>query len=102
MVNPYAIQILRSIRWGKKITDLWDIELYSTYASTEMSTAFTECSQGRGGHHHPELIIVEILGRTGQYLQRRRGWRSGNQYTWYGSNAAVAIQDRRHLSVASG
>ncbi|NQT78207.1 MAG: AMP-binding protein [Bacteroidetes bacterium] len=46
---------------GKKIIEKWDIELYSTYASTEMSTAFTECEHGRGGHHHPELIIVEFL-----------------------------------------
>ncbi len=29
--------------------------------STEMGTAFTECSEGKGGHHHPELIIVEFL-----------------------------------------
>ncbi|OFY48543.1 MAG: phenylacetate--CoA ligase [Bacteroidetes bacterium GWF2_41_31] len=46
---------------GKKITDQWDIKLYSTYASTEMGTAFTECEAGRGGHHHPEMIIVEFL-----------------------------------------
>lgn len=46
---------------GKKIVDNWDIKLYSTYASTEMGTAFTECSAGRGGHHHPEMIIVEFL-----------------------------------------
>lgn len=44
-----------------KITSKWNIKLYSTYASTEMSTAFTECEYGIGGHHHPELIIVEIL-----------------------------------------
>lgn len=46
---------------GKKITDKWDIKLYSTYASTEMGTAFTECKAGKGGHHHPEMIIVEFL-----------------------------------------
>ncbi|WP_282159849.1 phenylacetate--CoA ligase family protein [Ulvibacterium marinum] len=46
---------------ANKIKSAWDIELYSTYASTEMSTAFTECSEQQGGHHHPELIIVEIL-----------------------------------------
>lgn len=46
---------------SKKITDKWNIKLYSTYASTEMSTAFTECEHGQGGHHHPELIIVEVL-----------------------------------------
>lgn len=48
-------------RIGTKIKDKWDIDLFSTYASTEMSTAFTECVEGRGGHHHPELIIVEFL-----------------------------------------
>ncbi|MBW8361770.1 MAG: AMP-binding protein [Kaistella sp.] len=46
---------------AKKITEKWDIKLYSTYASTEMSTAFTECEHQKGGHQHPELIITEIL-----------------------------------------
>lgn len=46
---------------GEKIKEKWDIELFSTYASTEMATAFTECEEGRGGHHHPELIFVEFL-----------------------------------------
>ncbi len=48
-------------RLSEKITEKWDIQLYSTYASTEMSTAFTECGFRKGGHHHPELIIIEIL-----------------------------------------
>lgn len=46
---------------GRKITEGWQIQLYSTYASTEMQTAFTECGRGTGGHHHPELLIVEVL-----------------------------------------
>jgi phenylacetate-CoA ligase len=46
---------------GRKITEAWDIKLYSTYASTEMQTAFTECGAGRGGHLQPELLIVELL-----------------------------------------
>jgi phenylacetate-CoA ligase len=46
---------------GKKITEAWNIRLYSTYASTEMQTAFTECGEGRGGHHQPDLLIVELL-----------------------------------------
>ncbi|OAE91935.1 phenylacetate--CoA ligase [Flavobacterium psychrophilum] len=46
---------------SKKITDKWNIKLFSTYASTEMSTAFTECEYSIGGHHHPELIIIEVL-----------------------------------------
>ncbi len=51
---------------GKKILEKWDIELYSTYASTEMSTAFTECEHAVGGHQHPELIIVEFLDGDNQ------------------------------------
>lgn len=50
---------------AKKIKRSWDLELYSTYASTEMSTAFTECSEQQGGHQHPELIIVEVLDDNG-------------------------------------
>jgi phenylacetate-CoA ligase len=46
---------------GRKITESWDIRLFSTYASTEMQTAFTECSEGRGGHQQPGLVIVEIV-----------------------------------------
>jgi phenylacetate-CoA ligase len=46
---------------SQKITEKWNIKMYSTYASTEMSTAFTECEYSVGGHHHPELIIVETL-----------------------------------------
>jgi len=51
---------------GKKITEQWNIRLFSTYASTEMATAFTECREGNGGHHHPELIIVELLDEKEQ------------------------------------
>lgn len=46
---------------GTRIREKWDIQLFSTYASSEMATAFTECEEGRGGHTHPELIITEIL-----------------------------------------
>lgn len=51
---------------GKKITDAWDIQLYSTYASTEMQTAFTECGQGKGGHLQSDLLILEILDENNQ------------------------------------
>lgn len=46
---------------AQRIVEKWPVNLYSTYASTEMSTAFTECEAMQGGHHHPELIITEIL-----------------------------------------
>ena len=46
---------------AKSITNQWPIKLFSTYASTEMNTAFTECEFGNGGHLNPELIVVECL-----------------------------------------
>ncbi len=52
---------------GTKITERWpEVRLYSTYASTEMATSFTECEYGVGGHHHPDLIIVEFLDENDQ------------------------------------
>jgi phenylacetate-CoA ligase len=51
---------------GRRITEKWDIKLYSTYASTEMGAAFNDCTYGLGGHHHPELIIVEFLDENNQ------------------------------------
>jgi phenylacetate-CoA ligase len=47
---------------GQKIKDKWDVDMYATYSSTEMGATFSECEYGRGGHCHPELIIVEIIG----------------------------------------
>jgi len=51
---------------GKRIKEKWDIQLYSTYASTEMGAAFTECIHGRGGHLHPELLIAEFVDLEGR------------------------------------
>lgn len=51
---------------ARQIRQEWDIALHGTYASTEMQTAFTECTAGRGGHHHPELIITELLDEAGK------------------------------------
>ena len=48
---------------GQKIHDKWpEVQLFATYSSTEMSATFAECEHGCGGHVHPELIIVEIIG----------------------------------------
>jgi phenylacetate-CoA ligase len=61
--TDYSFNIL-----GKKITEAWNIKLYSTYASTEMQTAFTECGAGRGGHLNPELLIVELLNEHNEVV----------------------------------
>ena len=54
---------------GQRIRELWDVELYSTYASTEMAASFTECQFGCGGHHHPELLICELVDEEGNKVQ---------------------------------
>ncbi len=51
---------------GKQITEKWNIELFSTYASTEMATAFTECSHHMGLHENPALVYTEILDENQQ------------------------------------
>ena len=55
--QDFALNLL-----GKRIREKWDVELFATYSSTEMGATFSECPNGCGGHVHPELIIVEIIG----------------------------------------
>jgi phenylacetate-CoA ligase len=51
---------------GSQIQEKWpEVKLYATYSSTEMGATFSECDYGMGGHVHPELIIVEIIGDDG-------------------------------------
>jgi phenylacetate-CoA ligase len=54
---------------GRRIKEKWDVELFATYSSTEMGATFSECPYGCGGHVHPELIIVEIIGDDDQPVQ---------------------------------
>lgn len=50
-----------------QIHERWpELELFSTYASTEMQTSFTECPHHCGGHLPPDLIVVEFLDDGGQ------------------------------------
>jgi phenylacetate-CoA ligase len=54
---------------GRKLEELWGAQIFGTYASTEMATTFCECSEHRGGHAHPDLILVEVLDDNGQPVQ---------------------------------
>lgn len=52
---------------GSKIQERWpSLELFSTYASTEMQSSFTECKEHAGGHIPADLIIVELLDEEGR------------------------------------
>jgi phenylacetate-CoA ligase len=50
---------------AKRIHADWNIELFSTYASTEMGAAFTECTAHQGGHLNEDLIYLEVLDEEG-------------------------------------
>jgi len=50
---------------GKKIAENWNLHLFSTYASSEMAAAFTECEHGVGGHLQPELLYIELIDEHG-------------------------------------
>ena len=54
---------------GKRITSQWNVKLYSTYASTEMGAAFTECHEGKGGHLNPDLLILEVVDNEGNAVE---------------------------------
>jgi phenylacetate-CoA ligase len=66
--EPVRFSDLSPNTLADRIAAKWNIQLYSTYASTEMQTAFTECEYGCGGHLRPELLIVEILDEEGNQL----------------------------------
>jgi phenylacetate-CoA ligase len=50
---------------GRALEDQYNAKVFSTYASTELSTAYCECTTQYGGHAHPELVYTEILDDTG-------------------------------------
>jgi len=54
---------------GKKITENWNLQLFSTYASSEMAAAFTECEHGVGGHLQPELLYIELIDENGNQVK---------------------------------
>ena len=64
---PAAAAMLRDTDFsyntlGAKITELWpELELFSTYASTEMQTSITECGHHCGGHVPADMLLVELL-----------------------------------------
>ncbi len=70
--EPLRNQDFTKSALAEKITQKWNIQLFSTYASTEMNTAFTECEHQIGGHHHPELIYVELIDENNQVIHDDR------------------------------
>lgn len=60
--EPVRDATLQPNELARRINTEWPgLALFSTYASTEMSTAFTECEAGRGAHQQDTLIYSEFL-----------------------------------------
>ncbi|HTA61791.1 MAG TPA: AMP-binding protein [Bacteroidia bacterium] len=55
---------------GKKITENWNLQLFSTYASSEMAAAFTECENGVGAHLQPDLLYIELIDENGKEVKK--------------------------------
>ncbi len=51
---------------GEQLEQLWQAQVYATYASTEMATTFCDCQHGCGGHVAEELMVVEIIDEHGR------------------------------------
>lgn len=50
---------------GKRITESWNVDLFSTYASTEMGAAFSECTAHEGNHLNEDLLFLEVIKEDG-------------------------------------
>ncbi|MBN1981883.1 MAG: hypothetical protein JW795_10140 [Chitinivibrionales bacterium] len=48
-----------------KIQELFNAQLYSSYAITELSVSYCECVKRNGNHAHPELVMTEIVDEQG-------------------------------------
>lgn len=66
--EPVRNENLRPTALSIQITKKWNVQLFSTYASTEMATAFTECEHGNGAHLQPEMMILEVLDDENQQV----------------------------------
>lgn len=54
---------------GRRLEEIWHARLFSTYASTELATTFSECEAGLGGHVHADLVHVEIVDDEGNPVE---------------------------------
>jgi phenylacetate-CoA ligase len=50
---------------GAYIARQWNAQVFSTYGITELATSFCECTAGKGGHLHPQLLHAEIIDEAG-------------------------------------
>lgn len=64
--EPVRTEKLQLSALGAALKQEWQAQVYGTYASTELATAFGDCTSGCGGHLLPELVVIEIVDEQGQ------------------------------------
>ncbi len=81
-ISPERLNVKKLICIGEPVRDkdldpffiteelekLWNAKVYSTYASSEIITAFCECENQNGGHLLPDLAVVEIVDDSNNVL----------------------------------
>lgn len=53
---------------GTSLQDSWRAQVLGTYASTEMASAFSDCTAACGGHLLSDLVLLEIIDDAGRQL----------------------------------
>ncbi len=66
--EPLRDEKLQTASLGEQLLQVWSAQIFSTYASSEIVTSFTECSAQCGGHLPPDLAVLEILDESGNPL----------------------------------
>lgn len=66
--EPIRSEEMKLLPVPAEVEAMWGAKLYSTYASSEMATAFCECEERCGGHLRPELLVLEIIDDEGNPL----------------------------------
>lgn len=64
--EPTKDENLTLLPIARELERMWNANIYSTYASSEIATTFCECEARCGGHLRPELNVVEILDHDGE------------------------------------
>lgn len=66
--EPIRDRSMAFLRAGEELEFIWGAKVYSTYASSETITSFSECTAQNGGHLHPDLAVIEIVDDKGNCL----------------------------------
>ena len=67
--EPLRDKDLKLLRIGCDLQRIWQAQVFSTYASSEIVTTFCECTAQQGGHLHPDLAVIEIVDEEGVVLK---------------------------------